>query len=131
MRNDSAEILFQLFFSKRGPCQQFWRGQGRPLFDVVQPAFSLPTMASPTLQGFLKDGVGEVAWRATQSCIVKKKNSLAPIITVPEVHNNNNIQVCRFASFLLPLKKIYTAKISVSFASVSYTHLTLPTTAEV
>ena len=27
--------------------------------DVVQPAFPLPTTASPTLQGVLKDGLGE------------------------------------------------------------------------
>ena len=30
-----------------------------PLFDVVHPAFPLPTTASPALQDALKDGVGE------------------------------------------------------------------------
>ena len=35
-------------------------GQGCPLFDVVHPAFPLLTTASPTLQGALKDGFGEV-----------------------------------------------------------------------
>ena len=33
--------------------------QGCPLFDVVHPAFPLPAMASPTLQGAPKDGSGE------------------------------------------------------------------------
>ena len=43
-------------FSVGGPWEQFWHGQGCPLFDVVHPAFSLPTTASPTLQGALKNG---------------------------------------------------------------------------
>ena len=30
--------------------------QGRPLFDFVQSVFPLPSTASPTLQGALKDG---------------------------------------------------------------------------
>ena len=38
---------------------RLWHGQGRPLFDVVYPAFSLPTAASLTLQYALKDGFGE------------------------------------------------------------------------
>ena len=62
MKDDSAEILFQFFssfFSAGGPGEQFWHGQGRPLFDVVHPAFHLPTTASPTLQGALGDGFGE------------------------------------------------------------------------
>ena len=46
-------------FSARGPCEQFWHGQGCPLFGVVHPAFPLPTTASPTLQRAMKDGVGE------------------------------------------------------------------------
>ena len=46
-------------FSTGGHCEQFWHGQGCPLFDVDHPAFSLPTMASATLQGALKDGLGE------------------------------------------------------------------------
>ena len=33
--------------------------QGCPLLDVFHPAFPLPTTASPTLQGALKDGFGE------------------------------------------------------------------------
>ena len=45
-------------FSAGGPCEQFWHGQGCPLFDV-HPAFPLPTTALPTLQSALKDGFGE------------------------------------------------------------------------
>ena len=41
------------------PCEQFWHGQACPLFDVVHPAFRLPTTASPTLQDALKDDFGE------------------------------------------------------------------------
>ena len=46
--------------SAGGLCEQFWHGQRCPLFDVVHPAFHLPTTASPTFHGALKDGVGEV-----------------------------------------------------------------------
>ena len=31
-------------FSAGGPCEQFWHGQGCPLFHVVHPTFPLPTM---------------------------------------------------------------------------------------
>ena len=47
-------------FSAGGPCEQFWHGQGCPLFDVVHPVFPRPTTASPTLQGAVKDGFEEV-----------------------------------------------------------------------
>ena len=57
MRDDSAEIL--PISSAGGPCEQFWHRQGCPLFDVVHPAFPLPTTASPALRGVLKDGFGE------------------------------------------------------------------------
>ena len=39
---------------------EFWYGLGRPLFGVVHSAVPLPTTASPTLQGALKGGSGEV-----------------------------------------------------------------------
>ena len=42
-----------------GSCEQFQRRQGCPCFDVVHPAFPLPSTASPTFQGTLKDGFGE------------------------------------------------------------------------
>ena len=48
-----------LVFSAGGHCEQRWPGQGCPLFDVVYPAFPLPTTMSPTLQVTLKDGFGE------------------------------------------------------------------------
>ena len=57
-RFGSAYIGFQSF-PAWGPCEQFWHRQRCPLFDVVYPEFSLPTTASPTLQGTLKDGFGE------------------------------------------------------------------------
>ena len=46
-------------FSAGGLCEQFWHGQGCPIFDCVQPAFPLPTSTSPTLQGVLKNCFGE------------------------------------------------------------------------
>ena len=46
-------------FSAVGPCEQFWHEQGCPLFDVIHPAFLLPTTPSPTFQGAPKDGFGE------------------------------------------------------------------------
>ena len=57
-------------FSAGGPSEQFWHWQRCPLFDVVRPAFPLPAMASPTLQGALKDGFGEavVAYDMSEPC---------------------------------------------------------------
>ena len=46
-------------FSVEGLHEQFWHRQGCPLFDVVHPAFPLPTTISSTLQGALKVGRGE------------------------------------------------------------------------
>ena len=45
-------------------------GQGFPLFCVDCAAFPLPTTASSTLQGFLKNGFGEtvMAFRMPQPC---------------------------------------------------------------
>ena len=43
-------------FSAGGPCEQFWHGQGCPIFDVVHPEFPLLTTASPTRQDAVKDG---------------------------------------------------------------------------
>ena len=58
MTDDSANILFQSFL-REANCEQFWHGQGCPVFNTVQPTFSLPTTVSPTLQGVLTDGAGE------------------------------------------------------------------------
>ena len=44
-----TETLFQSFFAE-GPREQFRNGQGRPLFDVVRPAFLLQTAELPALQ---------------------------------------------------------------------------------
>ena len=45
-------------FSAGGLREQFWYGLGCSLFDVVHSVIPLPTTASPTLQGALKDGFG-------------------------------------------------------------------------
>ena len=52
--------------SAGGHREQFWQWHGRPLFDVVHPAFSLPTTASSTL----KEGFGEavVAFDVSEPC---------------------------------------------------------------
>ena len=53
MRDDSAKTFFLSFFFFLGGGshrEQFWHRQGRPPFDVVHRAFSLPTTVSPTLQ---------------------------------------------------------------------------------
>ena len=46
-------------FSVGGPCEQFWHLQRCALFDVVHPAFPMPTTALPALQVALKDGFVE------------------------------------------------------------------------
>ena len=47
-------------FSAGGHHEQFWHGQGHPLFDVVYPALPLlTTVVLLTLQGALKNGFGE------------------------------------------------------------------------
>ena len=51
--------LLPVLSAERRLCGQFWYGQGCPLFDVVHPAFPLPTTVSATLRGALKDGFGE------------------------------------------------------------------------
>ena len=68
-REDRFSQDFFPAFSAGGHCKQFWYGQGCSLFDVVRPAFSLPTTASPTLQGALKADFGEAvsAWHARTS----------------------------------------------------------------
>ena len=55
---DPLPVFFFFFFAE-GHCEQFWHGHGWPPFDIVHPKFLLPTTASPTLQGALKDGSGE------------------------------------------------------------------------
>ena len=64
MTDDSAEIRFSAF-SAGGRCEQFWHGQGCPLFHVVHPALLLPTTASPTLQGAVKNVLERLSWRVT------------------------------------------------------------------
>ena len=58
MTDDSAEIPFPSFLWEAVVSSS---GTGKDVhsFDVVHPAFLLPTAASPVLQGALKDGFGE------------------------------------------------------------------------
>ena len=56
----SPSLSLSLSLFAGGHSEQFWHGQGCPLFDVVRPAFSLPTTASPYCQDALQDGFGEV-----------------------------------------------------------------------
>ena len=59
MRDDTAEVLFQSFLQEALVSSCGMGREGCPLLDVVHPAFSLPTTASPTLHGALKGGFGE------------------------------------------------------------------------
>ena len=52
LRGDSSEIFFQSFLAE-GLFEQFWHGQGCPLFDVAQLAFPLPTTAYGCKQYFI------------------------------------------------------------------------------
>ena len=59
MRDDSVEILFQSFLQEAFVSNS---GMGRDVHSLIlssPPAFPLPTTASPTSQGALKDGFGE------------------------------------------------------------------------
>ena len=58
MRDDSAETLFQSFL-REATVNISCMDRDIHWFDVVHPAFPLLTMASPTLQGALKDDFGE------------------------------------------------------------------------
>ena len=57
-------------FSAGGYCEEFCRGQGRPVFHVSHPAFPLLTAESPTLHSALRDGFGEavVASHMPEAC---------------------------------------------------------------
>ena len=60
-----------------GHCEQLWHRQGCPLYDVVHPAFPLPTTALSTFQDALKDGFGEavVACDMPEPCKFPSLNS--------------------------------------------------------
>ena len=93
-------------------------GQGRPLFDVAHPAFPLPTTASPTLQGARNDGSGG----AVVACDMPEPYKFPSLPFYLIIHDlvleESENTVCR-------------PKQVRSLEPVSYTHLTLPTTAEV
>ena len=52
-------------FSAGGPCEQVWHGKRCPLFDVVHPAFPLPTMVSPILQVPWRRVTERLSWHVT------------------------------------------------------------------
>ena len=83
------------FFSFGDHCEQFWRRQGCLPFDVVHPAFPLPTTASPTLQGVLKEGVGE----AVVACDMREPY----LLLLLTVHANFCTHVVRAVGHALPL----------------------------
>ena len=83
-------------FYARSPCEQFWHGQGCPCFDAAHPAFSLPTTASPTLQGALKDGFGE----AVVACYMLEPCKLLTVARRPGHFSN-----CNFATGFAAFKK--------------------------
>ena len=58
-------------FSTGGPCEQFWHGQGCLIFDIVHPAFPLPT----TRQCALKDGFLE----AVEACDMPEPREFPPL----------------------------------------------------
>ena len=60
-------------FCRRPPCEQFWHGQGCPLFDVVHSASPLLTTPSPSLQGTLKDGLAEALFACNMPDICSSK----------------------------------------------------------
>ena len=66
----SVSYLLRMQLSAGGPCEQFWHGQGCPLFDVVCPTLPVLATASPTLQDALKDGFREavVAFDTPKPC---------------------------------------------------------------
>ena len=60
---------------------QFWHRHKCPLFDVVHPAFPLPTTALPTLQRALRDGFGE----AVVACDMPKSCKLPSLVSCQKI----------------------------------------------
>ena len=63
-------------FSAGGPCEQFWHGQGCPLFDVVHPAICLP-----------KDGVARPP-KCSEGWVSNKASELENHCSLKEVQIN-------------------------------------------
>ena len=64
LKDNSAEILFKSFLQET-LVSSSGKGKEVSLFDVIHPAFPLPTTALPTLQGFLKDVLDRLSWHVT------------------------------------------------------------------
>ena len=74
MKELEEEVAHQVF-PEGGPREQFWRGQGCPLFDDVGPAFLLPTTALPALQRTPKGGYREVVVASNKLTLSRGRNS--------------------------------------------------------
>ena len=74
MRDGSAEIFFKSFLQDALVSSS---GIICPLFNVVHPTFPLPTTASPSLQGVLKDDFGQavVACDMPEPCLFPSLDS--------------------------------------------------------
>ena len=86
----------------RRPCEQFWHGQGCPLFDVDHPAFPLPTTASPTLQGALKDVLESMSRRV--SCLNHASFRLLTVVRRGFYGPTRKLISLRIQSFVLCCK---------------------------
>ena len=78
-------------FSTGGPCEQFRYGQEWPLFDVVHPAFPLPTMSHPPCKVPWRTGLERLSRHVTcqnheSFCpsTVARRGSCGPIRTCME-----------------------------------------------
>ena len=67
-------------FSAGGTCEQFWHGQGCPLFDVAQPAFPMLTMASSTLQVPCRMVFERLSWHVI--CTSHTSSNLWPFLLI-------------------------------------------------
>ena len=70
LKNKQASNKTRLTFQK---APQSWHEQGCPLFDVVHPAFPLPTRASPTLRGWFCRGCRGVLHVRTMQVSVSRQ----------------------------------------------------------
>ena len=77
MRDNSPGILFQSSLQDAVVSSKCWHWHGRPLLDLVHPAFSLPITASSTLRDALKDYFGEavVACDIPEQCVFPSLDS--------------------------------------------------------
>ena len=92
-----------------GHRENFRHVQGRPLFDVVHPAFPLPTTALSTLQGALNDGFGKVVVsRAWVGVFSTRKESLHDALShfrMGHIRNNTSGIISAWSVCLHPVQQ--------------------------